>query len=143
MSLSTLAQDMLFLLIVLALVKPVGAYLTRVFAGQRTILDPLLRPVERFIYALGGINARQEMDRKQYLLAFVLFSLAGTLLLYAILRLQGFLPFYEPVHLTTPMTLDLAMNTAISFSTTTTWQAYAGEVTMSYTSQLVYGLGTS
>ena len=126
-----------FLLIVLVLVKPLGGYMVRVFAGEKTFLDPVLRPVERVIYALCSIDASQEMNGKQYALAFVIFSLAGTLLLYAILRLQQFLPFYDPVHLLTPLTPDLAMNTAVSFSTTTTWQAYAGETTMSYTSQLV------
>src|SRR5215469_15834777 len=136
MILSTVALYAGFLLIVLVLVKPLGGYLARVFAGERTILDPALRPVERVIYALCGIDAQQEMNSKQYALAFVLFSLAGTLLLYAILRLQQFLPFYDPVHLITPLTPDLAMNTAVSFSTTTTWQAYAGETTMSYTSQM-------
>src|SRR5712692_7393097 len=111
--------------------------MARVFSGERTFLDPVLRPVERFIYALCRIDPQQEMSGKQYALAFVLFSLAGTLVLYAILRLQAFLPLYDPVHLVTPLTPDLAMNTAVSFSTTTTWQAYAGETTMSYTSQLV------
>ncbi len=137
MTFSTFALYVGFLFIVLVLVKPLGGYLTRVFSGERTLLDPAFRPVERFIYTLCGIDASQEMDRKQYALAFVIFSLAGTLLLYAILRLQQFLPFYDPVHLLTPLTPDLAMNTAVSFSTTTTWQAYAGETTMSYTSQLV------
>src|SRR5947209_2321840 len=137
MTFSNIAQYAVFLLIVLVLVKPVGGYLARVFAGEKTFLNPLLRPVERSIYALCRIDAEQEMTGKQYALAFVLFSLAGTLLLYAILRLQQFLPFYDPVHLVTPMTPDLAMNTAVSFSTTTTWQTYAGETTMSYTSQLV------
>jgi K+-transporting ATPase ATPase A chain len=137
MTFSSFALYAGFLLIVLVLVKPFGGYLTRVFAGERTLLDPALRPVERVIYALCGIDASKEMDGKQYALAFVIFSLAGTLLLYAILRLQQFLPFYDPVHLITPLTPDLAMNTAVSFSTTTTWQAYAGETTMSYTSQLV------
>jgi K+-transporting ATPase ATPase A chain len=137
MTISSLALYAGFLLIILVLVKPIGGYLARVYAGERTFLDPLLRPVERGIYALCGINAQQEMNGKQYALAFVLFSLAGTLLLYAILRLQQFLPFYDPGHLVTPLTPDLAMNTAVSFSTTTTWQAYAGETTMSYTSQLL------
>jgi len=137
MILSTVALYACFLLIILALVKPIGGYLARAFAGERTFLDPALRPVERLIYSLCGIDARQEMNSKQYALAFVLFSLAGTLLLYAILRLQAFLPFYDPAHLITPLTPDLAMNTAVSFSTTTTWQAYAGETTMSYTSQMV------
>jgi len=86
MILSTVALYAGFLLIILVLVKPIGGYLARVFAGERTFLDPALRPVERFIYALCGIDAEQEMNSKQYALAFVLFSLAGTLLLYAILR---------------------------------------------------------
>ncbi|HEX4207397.1 MAG TPA: potassium-transporting ATPase subunit KdpA [Ktedonobacteraceae bacterium] len=134
---SSVALYVGFLLIVLVLVKPLGGYMARVFAGEKTFLDPALRPVERFIYALSRIDAQQEMTSKQYALAFVIFTLAGTLVLYAILRLQAFLPFYDPAHLVTPMTPDLAMNTAISFSTTTTWQAYAGETTMSYASQLV------
>lgn len=137
MSLPNLTQYALFLLIILLLVKPVGGYLTHVFAGERTWLDPALRPVERLIYRFTGINEQREMDRKQYLIAFLLFSLVGTLLLYAILRLQTFLPWYDAAHQTTPMTPDLAMNTAISFSTTTTWQAYGGETTMSYFSQIV------
>jgi K+-transporting ATPase ATPase A chain len=137
MSLPNMAQYALFLLIILLLVKPVGGYLAHVFAGERTWLDPALRPVERLIYRFTGINEQQEMDRKQYLIAFILFTLVGTLLLYVILRLQTFLPWYDAVHQTTPMTPDLAMNTAISFSTTTTWQAYGGETTMSYFSQIV------
>jgi potassium-transporting ATPase potassium-binding subunit len=136
MSLPSVALYISFLLIVLVLVKPVGGYMARVFAGERTWLDPALRPVERFIYALCGIDAEREMDRRQYTIAFVIFSLVGTLLLFAILRLQQFFPFYDPVHLVTPLTPDLAINTAISFATTTTWQAYAGETTMSYASQL-------
>jgi K+-transporting ATPase ATPase A chain len=137
MSLPNMAQYALFLLIILLLVKPVGGYLAHVFAGERTWLDPALRPVERLIYRFTGINEQQEMDRKQYLIAFILFTLVGTLLLYVILRLQTFLPWYDAAHQTTPMTPDLAMNTAISFSTTTTWQAYGGETTMSYFSQIV------
>ncbi len=74
MSLASIVQDACFLLIVLVLVKPVGGYLARVFASERTILDPVLRPVERCIYALCGIDAQQEMNGKQYALAFVLFS---------------------------------------------------------------------
>src|SRR6266852_3950384 len=139
MSLPNIAQYGLFLVVVLLLVKPLGGYIMRVFSGQKTFLDPVFVPVERTIYWLTGIDANRQMDTKHYTLAFVLFSLVGTLLLYAILRLQAFLPWYDPVHLTTPMTPDLAMNTAISFATTTTWQAYAGETTMSYFSQ-VFGL---
>jgi K+-transporting ATPase ATPase A chain len=137
MNLPNIAQYGLFLVVVTLLVKPLGGYMARVFTGQKTVLDPLCVPVERVIYRLAGIDATQEMDARQYGTAFVLFGLVGTLVLYAILRLQVFLPWYDPVYLTTPITPDLAMNVAISFSTTTTWQAYAGETTMSYFSQVV------
>jgi K+-transporting ATPase ATPase A chain len=138
MSLASMVQYALFLVVVVLLVKPVGIYLLHVFTGQKTLFDRALRPVERLIYRLAGIDAEQQMNAKQYAIAFVLFSLAGTLLLYLILRLQSVLPG-GPNHayLTTPMTPDLAFNTAVSFSTTTTWQAYAGETTMSYLSQMV------
>jgi hypothetical protein len=92
MSVMSLATYALFLLVVVALVKPVGGYLARVFAGEWTPLDPLLRPVERAIYRLGGIDAERQMDFKQYARSFVLFGLVGTLLLYAILRLQALIP---------------------------------------------------
>ena len=137
MSFFTIAQYALFLLIVLVLVKPIGGYLAHVFAGEKTFLDPVMRPVERLIYRITGIDELRQMNLKQYLIAFLVFSMVGTLLLYAILRLQQVLPWYDATHLTTPMTPDLAINTAISFSTTTTWQAYAGETTMSYFSQIV------
>src|ERR1700682_6296358 len=136
MSLPNLLQYGVFLLIVSALVRPLGSYMTRVFEGQRTWLDFLLRPLERLIYKLTGVDPTFEMNWKQYALSFVLFSLTGTVLLYLILRLQSLLPWYDAAHLTTPLTPDLAMNTAVSFSTTTTWQAYGGETTMSYFSQL-------
>ena len=137
MSVPNLVQYGAFLLVVLVLVKPVGGYLQRVFAGQRTFLDPLLRPFERGIYRLAGIDPARQMDGKQYAIAFVLFGLLGTLLLYAILRLQAVVPAANSAHLTTPLTPDLAFNTAVSFTTTTTWQAYAGETTMSYLSQIL------
>ena len=137
MSVPNLVQYGVFLLVVLVLVKPVGGYLQRVFAGQRTFLDPLLRPFERGIYRLAGIDSARQMDGKQYAIAFVLFGLLGTLLLYAILRLQAVVPAANSAHLTTPLTPDLAFNTAVSFTTTTTWQAYAGETTMSYLSQIL------
>ena len=138
MSLANVVQYVVFLGVVLLLVKPVGGYLFRVFSGQKTFLDPVCRPIERLIYRLSGIDAEQEMDAKQYAIAFVLFGLVGTILLYLILRLQMALPgVVNRPYLTTPMTPDLAFNTAVSFSTTTTWQAYAGETTMSYVSQIV------
>jgi potassium-transporting ATPase potassium-binding subunit len=132
----SLLQYGLFLLVVVALWKPLGGYLARVFEGQRTWPDPLLRPIERAMYRLTGVDPQAEMSWKEYAVSFILFSGVGTLLLFLILRLQRALPWGDPRSLTTPLTPDLAMNTAISFSTTTTWQAYGGEVTMSYLSQL-------
>ena len=126
-----------FLLIVTALVYPVGGYLTRVFGGESTWLDPGLRPLERVFYRLAGIDAHHEMDWKEYASAFVVFSAAGTLLLYGILRVQPFLHTFDPLYQPAPLSPDLALNTAISFVTTTTWQAYGGETTMSYLSQMV------
>jgi len=130
-------QYLLFLAIVTALVKPLGGYMERVFSAKNTTLDRLCRPVERLIYRLGGVDPDVEMTGKEYATCFVLFGLAGTLLLYGILRMQQFLPWFFPQYHTTPLSPDLAFNTAISFSTTTTWQAYAGENTMSYFSQMV------
>src|ERR1700675_2984126 len=109
----------------------------RVFSRQRTVLDRLFLPVERLLYRITGVDPNLEMTGKEYATCFVLFGLAGTLLLYGILRLQQFLPCFFPRYHTTPLSPDLALNTAISFSTTTTWQAYAGENTMSYVSQMV------
>lgn len=137
MSLSALLQYAAFLLVVTLLVKPVGRYMARVFSGERTLLDPLLCPAERLIYRLTGVQPQSEMTWQQYAGAFVVFGMMGTLLLYTILRLQRFFPWFSPAYMTTPMTPDLAMNTAVSFATTTTWQAYGGESTMSYFSQIV------
>ena len=137
MSPSALIQYAAFLLTVTLLVKPVGRYMARVFTGDGTILDPLLCPLERLIYRLAGVRKSVEMRWQEYAQAFVIFSMTGTLLLYAMLRLQRFLPWFYPSHMTTPMSPDLAMNTAVSFSTTATWQAYGGETTLSYFSQIV------
>ena len=136
MDLYSVLQYVLFVAIVTILVKPLGGYMERVFSRKRTFLDRLCLPVERLIYRLTTVDPNVEMTFKQYATCFVLFSLAGTLLLYAILRMQHFLPWYFPRYHTTPLSPDLAANTAISFSTTTTWQAYAGENTMSYFSQM-------
>jgi K+-transporting ATPase ATPase A chain len=130
-------QYLLFLAIVTALVKPLGGYMERVFSRKRTALDLLCLPIERLIYRFAGVNPDVETTGKEYATCFVLFGLAGTLLLYGILRMQQFLPWFFPQYHTTPLSPDLAMNTAISFSTTTTWQAHGGESTMSYFSQMV------
>jgi len=137
MSGASLGQYSAFLVIVVLLVRPVGAYLARVFSGERTWLDPLMRPLERAVYRLAGVDAAAQMDWKRYAGCFVGFGLAGALLVYAVLRVQPFLHLFDPAYRPGPLAPDLAMNTAISFATTTTWQAYAGETTMSYLSQIV------
>jgi potassium-transporting ATPase potassium-binding subunit len=137
MTLQALVQYGFFLLLLTLLVKPFGGYMARVFQGQRTFLDPVLRPIERFLYRITWVNEYEEMDWKQYAVSFVFFGFCSILFLYATLRLQRFLPWFNPAYQTTPLTPDLAMNTAVSFATTTTWQAYSGETTMSYFSQMV------
>jgi K+-transporting ATPase ATPase A chain len=137
MSTAHLVQYGAFLLIVTLLVRPMGGYLARVFAGERTWLDRVLRPLERTIYRLAGIDPTVEMEWKAYAGCFVAFGLGGTLLLYAVLRAQPFLHTFDPAFRPGPLAPDLAMSTAISFATTTTWQAYGGETTMSYFSQVV------
>jgi potassium-transporting ATPase potassium-binding subunit len=130
-------QYVLFVALVTALVKPLGGYMDRVFSRQRTGVDRLCLPIERLIYRITSVDPNVEMTGKEYATCFVLFGLAGTLLLYSILRLQQFLPWFFSQYHTTRLSPDLDLNTAISFSTTSTWQAYAGENTMSYFSQMV------
>jgi K+-transporting ATPase ATPase A chain len=130
-------QYVLFVAIVTVLVKPLGGYLEQVFSRKRTLLDRVCLPVERLIYRITAVDPNGEMNGKEYATCFVLFGFAGTLFLYAILRVQQFLPWFFPQYQSTPLSPDLALNTAVSFSTTTTWQAYAGENTMSYVSQMV------
>jgi K+-transporting ATPase ATPase A chain len=131
-------ESAVFFGIVVALARPVGLYLACVFEGQRTFLDPLLGPAERLLYRLMGVRPEQEMTAKVYGLSFLGFGAGGTALLFALLLLQHWLPGgSDERYLTTPMTPDLAANTAVSFSTTTTWQAYAGESTLRYLAQLL------
>jgi K+-transporting ATPase ATPase A chain len=134
---ASVVQYLLFIIIVTLLVKPLGGYLERVFAGRRTVLDRFLLPIEKFAYRVTRVDPTFEMTFAQYATCFVLFGLFCTLLLYSILRLQRFLPWFFPAYHSTPLTPDLALNTAVSFSTTTTWQAYAGENAMSYFSQMM------
>lgn len=123
-----------FTLLVAAIARPLGIYLDAVYAGRSTWLSLLLRPLERGLYALAGVKSDQEQDWKAYALALVVFSFVCTLGLYALLRLQGVLPFnpqgFEGV------APNIAMNTAVSFVTNTNWQAYGGETTMSHFSQM-------
>ena len=124
----------LYLLILLAITKPMGMFMARVFAGEKTFLDPVLRPVERLLYRLTGIDEKREMDWKEYTIAMLLFSCVSMLLLYVIERVQQWLP-WNPQHMPKVAT-DLAFNTAASFTTNTNWQNYAGESTMSYFTQM-------
>lgn len=124
----------LFVVVLLALTKPLGTYMARVYAGERTWLDPVLRPLERLIYRLGGVDPQREMRWTSYTMALLAFSLISGLFFYLQLRLQGFLPL-NPQHAPN-MRPDLAFNTAISFVTNTNWQAYAGETAASYLTQM-------
>jgi len=136
MTVANLAFYASFLVIVVLLVKPLGAYMARVFNGQPIWADRVLRPMENAIYRVAGIDPRHQMTWSQYFLCFVRFSVVVGVIIYVILRLQAHLPWFDGDHMTTPMTRDLAFNTAVSFATTTTWQAYSGETTMSYLSQM-------
>jgi K+-transporting ATPase ATPase A chain len=131
-------QPVVYLLVLLLIVKPLGAYMARVYQNERTFLDPLLRPVERLIYRAAGVREEAEMDWKTYAIAMLLFNLLGLLVVYALQRLQGFLPLNPQALGAVPP--DLAFNTAASFATNTNWQNYGGETTLSYLTQML-GLG--
>src|SRR6478736_2620891 len=129
-------QFALYVIALAAITKPIGLYLLRVLdANGRTWFDPIIRPLERLTYRLMGVDSSKEHDWKQYTLAMLLFSLAGCLFTYAILRLQHLLPL-NPQGLGA-VSADLAFNTAVSFTSNTNWQSYVGESTMSYLSQMV------
>ncbi|MDR3751597.1 MAG: potassium-transporting ATPase subunit KdpA [Terracidiphilus sp.] len=127
-------QFSIFCLILLATVRPVGIYLARVLEGERTWLDPVLRPFERLIYKLCGVNAKQEMNWREYAFAMLGFSAVSMLLTYGIERLQAHLP-WNPQGLAN-VGPDLAWNTAASFTTNTNWQSYVPEATMSYLTEM-------
>src|SRR5271168_1134360 len=124
----------LFLLVILAITKPLGVFLTRVFERESTFLDPALRPFERLIYRITGVQERREMPWTEYTIAMLLFSGVSMLLLYVMERAQKLLP-WNPQHLGA-VAPDLAWNTAASFTTNTNWQAYTPETTMSYFTQM-------
>ena len=128
-------QIALFAVVIIALTKPVGYYMTRVFAGERTFLSPVLRPVERVIYAICGVNEGDEQHWVTYAIAMAFFSAAGFVALYAIQRLQGVLPFNPQGQ--SAVEQSLAFNTAVSFITNTNWQNYGGESTMTYLVQML------
>jgi potassium-transporting ATPase potassium-binding subunit len=127
-------QIALFSAIVMALTRPLGGYMTRVFAGERTFLWPVLRPVERAVYWCCGVDEKEEQHWLTYAVAILFFSVAGFVTLYALQRLQWYLPFNPQGQ--TGVAPDLAFNTSVSFITNTNWQAYSGETTMGYLVQM-------
>ena len=128
-------QIVIFCVLVVALVKPLGWYMTRVFSGERTFLSPILHPVERLLYGAAGIDERREQTWLTYTVAMLLFHVGGFLILYILLRVQGSLPFNPAGMAAVPEALSL--NTAVSFITNTNWQNYGGESTLSYLTQML------
>src|SRR6201991_959574 len=128
-------QILLFCAIVVALTKPLGGYMTRVFNGERTWLSPLLRPVEAGVYWVGGVDEKREQHWLTYTVAMLLFHVGGFVILYAVMRLQAVLP-WNPAE-QSAVAPDLSFNTAISFITNTNWQNYGGESTVSYLVQML------
>src|ERR1700722_18320173 len=143
MTLLGIAQIVVFFVIVLAVTKPVGLFMYRVFEGERTFLHPLFRPLERAIYWLGGIREDEEQSWVRYSASLISLSIFSVLFVYVLQRLQGHLPL-NPMHFSTPqapqnatpMTPDLAFNTAVSFLTNTNWQSYSPDTTVSYFTQM-------
>jgi len=127
-------QILMFLLVILAITRPLGAFMARLFTRQRTWLDPVLRPIERVIYRLTGVDDTREMRWPEYAIAVLAFSVVSMLLLYAQQRLQGLLPL-NPQGLGA-IAPHSAFNTAVSFTSNTNWQSYVPEVTMSYLTQM-------
>ena len=128
-------QLVLYLAVLLALVKPLGAYMSLAFAEQPNALTRFGAPIERALYRLGGVHVDEEMDWRRYTVALLAFNLAGLVLLYLLQRAQGVLPL-DPAHLP-GVHADTAFNTAVSFASNTNWQSYAGETTMSYLTDLL------
>jgi potassium-transporting ATPase potassium-binding subunit len=138
-----LLQVAIYFLVLLALTKPVGSYMAKVFQGQRTFMHPVLRPIEKIWYRLCGVKEDTEQRWTHYAASVLAFSFASFIFVYLIQRLQGVLPLnpqgFSTAHApngATPMTPDLAFNTANSFLTNTNWQAYSGESTVSYFVQM-------
>jgi len=134
-------QLVLYIAVLVAITKPLGIYLCKVLdPGQKTFLDFALKPIERLLYRIFGVDPHKEHDWKQYSVAMLMFSGVSAAFSYGIMRLQGFLPWHglvEKLTNNTPITPHLAFNTAVSFTTNTNWQNYSGENTMSYFSQMV------
>jgi len=143
MTLNGWLQILVFIAIIVAIAKPMGIFMAHVFTGERTFLHPVLRPIERLLYRLTGVDEKREMRWTEYAGAMLLFSLVSLVVLYLIQRLQGHLPL-NPQHLpgvdtagsTTGGYVASAFNTAASFTTNTNWQSYVPETTMSYLTQM-------
>ncbi|HVP00451.1 MAG TPA: potassium-transporting ATPase subunit KdpA [Bryobacteraceae bacterium] len=143
MTANGLLQIAVFFVLILAFAKPMGVFMTKVFSGERTFLHPVLRPVERLCYTLCGVKENTDQRWTQYAASLLAFSFFSFLILYLLQRLQGVLPLnpmgFGTAHApsgATPMTPDLAFNTAVSFTTNTNWQNYGGETTLSYLVQM-------
>ena len=135
MNLYSWLQLIFYIAVLLTLAKPLGSFMAKVYQGERTFLDRVLGPVERFIYRVSGVKADEDMNWKTYAIAVMLFNVLGLLVVYAIQRLQGVLPLNpQALGAVTP---NSAWNTAVSFASNTNWQGYGGEVTMSYLSQML------
>ncbi len=134
MTLQGWAQIALYALVIVIITRPIGRYMTRVFNGERTLFSPVLRPVERLLYWVSGIDETREQSWVIYAIAMLFFSVAGFVTLYALQRLQAYLPFNPQDQ--AAVTPDLAFNTSISFVTNTNWQSYTPETTMSYLVQM-------
>lgn len=128
-------QIILYCAIIVALTKPLGWYMTRVFNGEKTFLSPVLRPVEAGIYWISGVDEKREQHWLTYTVAMLLFHVGGFLIIYGVMRLQAVLPFNPASQ--SAVAEDLSFNTAISFITNTNWQNYGGESTLSYLVQMV------
>ncbi len=128
-------QLIIYMVVLLALAKPLGTFMAKVYQGERTFLDPILRPLERLIYRTAGVNADEEMGWKTYAVAMIVFNVLGLFVVYALQRLQGMLPL-NPQGLGA-VSPDSSWNTAVSFATNTNWQGYGGETTMSYLTQML------
>jgi K+-transporting ATPase ATPase A chain len=128
-------QILLYCAIIVAITPVLGAYMTRVFNGERTFLSPVLRPLEAAIYRAGGVDEKREQNWLMYTVGMLLFHVGGFLILYGLMRLQGLLPFNPAEQ--SAVAPDLSFNTAISFITNTNWQNYGGEGTLSYLTQML------
>lgn len=128
-------QILFFLVLIFLVTKPLGVFMAKVFSRERTFMDPVLRPLERLLYRLTGVDENYEMRWTEYAIAMLLFSMVSMVVLYLLQRLQIYLPF-NPQKLAGVTPTHVAFNTAASFTTNTNWQAYAGETAMSYFTQM-------